>query len=106
MKRLGQTRGVLLNCLKDLSNEKLNQKPSKKEWSISQVIFHLQSLNVSTKKVKRKDVTSILNRFKKMKATNEPLEIFLPQKIYYNYWKNQDFSNYKLLLMKYIKMHL
>ena len=48
MKRLGQTRGVLLNCLKDLSNEKLNQKPSKKEWSISQVIFHLYATEKET----------------------------------------------------------
>lgn len=91
-KRLRQTRGILLDCLKDLSNEQLNQKPSEEEWSISQVIYHLyaaeketadlmlQSLHASNNKGKRKDLTYILDRSKKMKATIGLPETFLSKK--------------------------
>ncbi|WP_077303307.1 DinB family protein [Virgibacillus pantothenticus] len=82
-----RTRGILLDCIKDLSNEQLNQKPSKKEWSISQVIYHLyatekeaadlilQSFNALNKEEKRKDVTYILER-SKVNVSIEPPETF------------------------------
>ena len=92
IKNLGQTRTMLLASFKDLTDEKINKKPSKDKWSISQVLYHLymvekdtavlilNSLNMQSIKVEERDLSYLSDRSKKVKATVEPPVNFFTKK--------------------------
>ncbi|MFB6467795.1 DinB family protein [Cytobacillus sp. Hz8] len=88
VKNLGETRMKLLESIKNLTDEQLNQKPSMDMWSISQLLYHLyfaeketaeiilNSLKTESKKVEEMDLSFLTDRSKKAKADVEPPEKF------------------------------
>lgn len=89
IRKLGETRGELLESFKDLSDEQINQKPAVDKWSISQVVSHvsmveknvvkgvLEALKAKSEKVEEKDLSFVTDRSKKVKSKTEPSSAFL-----------------------------
>jgi hypothetical protein len=89
IKNLGQTRTMLLENFKDLSDEQINKKPSNEKWSIAQVLHHLytverdtsilifNSLTMKSVKAEERDLSFLSDRSRKVKATVEPPADFL-----------------------------
>ncbi|AOZ94392.1 hypothetical protein PNBC_03985 [Paenibacillus crassostreae] len=89
VKNLGQTRLMLLDSIKELTDKQLNQKQSSEKWSISQVLFHLyttekeiallifNSLNSGSKKIAERDLSILVENSVKNMTTNEPPEEYI-----------------------------
>lgn len=89
---LGKTRTNLLTTFKDLTDEQLNQKPDQDKWSIAQVIYHLYTFEKNTSemilsaiqaksdKVEERDMSTIADRSKKIKSTDNPPTTFFTKK--------------------------
>ncbi|MCL6573087.1 MAG: DinB family protein [Bacillus sp. (in: Bacteria)] len=92
IKNLGQTRAMLLENFKYLSDDQINKKLSPEKWSIAQVLYHLytveketsllifNSLTMKSEKVEERDLSFLGDRSRKVKASVEPPLSFFTKK--------------------------
>lgn len=89
---LKEARERLIKSTEGLSDKQLNIKPTKDQWSIAQILFHLhqyelffmmmieEAFEEESKPVKEKRLTGVTDRSRKVKTPIEPATEFLTRR--------------------------